>query len=647
MRNLTSLILLFLGILSANAAVTVTRDAAAPNRIALRNERLSLIIDLAHGAKVASLQYAGFDGKELLYDATVDNGGLFKDLWTTQGWPGEFDKRLYEAEIVTAGPEEAVVRTWTTSTGVFKNQEKPEIKDFLLEKTYVLRTGERVLTVRYAFTNQGEKGKRPAFWSQHALDLDGQRQHNIYWRPTTHGVDWIDKEHQTSANGRWYATPTVAGWNGVTNRRLRRGVMFLMDYNNLQQLYDNTAANTVEWMCDDVAVPAGKTWTTTVHMIPAEGFATFTHGDAVLLGAVETVETPAGLRLEHTLAASTLPLSNVTVQTRVKGVRATWTVEAAPFTAATLGFAPLKQSVDVGGLGPLPCVVEVTVTGMDHTGKAVTVAYADYYGGGAGRNADLVTLEPMVAFAAPEKKKQYLKPDVIKLQRPTQAKILFVRGLWADYQGVEEAVNQLGNVTVVNGWVKRTPFGATLGNFPASYEDLLSYDAIILGNVSAAMLSDVGQEMLADFLKAGGGILFLSGDRTYGQTTFGNANFAPLLPFTTTPNDYGRLATPQALKAGAKHDVLKGVAFGKDDVVLYSHRLQAMAGAVVVATLDDGTPALILSGGTAPRVAVAAPLPFGTAPAGQTFYFQSAPWQTLIANTLQWLLNPINTKDKP
>lgn len=637
MRKLTSLVILLLGSLAANAAVTATRDAANSNRITLQNELLTLVVDLSQGAHVVSLQYAGFDGKELLYDVKADNGGLFKDLWTTQGWPGEFDKRLYEAEIVKTGPDEAVVRTWTKSTGSFKNQEKPELKDFLLEKTFVLRQAERALTVRYALTNQGEKGKRPAFWIQHALDFDGQRKNNLYWRPTTHGVDWIDMEHHTSANGRWFSTPAVAGWNGVSNRSLRRGVMFLMDYNDLQQLYDNAWANTIEWMYDDVAVPAGKTWTTTVRMIPSEGFATFTHGDAVLLGAVEVAETPAGLRLDHTLAATTRPLSNVTVRTRVKGVRAPWTADGPAFTAETLGFSPLKMSVDVGGIGPLPCVVEVTVTGRDHAGAPVSVSYADYYGGKAGRNADLVTLEPMVTFAAPEKKKQYLKPDVIQLQHPTPAKILFIRGLWSEYHGLDEALKRIGDVTVVNGWMKKSALGETLGSFPAAYEDLLSYDVIILANVSGPMLADVGQEMLADFLKAGGGVLFLSGDRAYGQTIFGNARLAALLPFATTPKDYGRLAAPQPLKAGTPHAVLKGVAFKASDVVLYTHRLQAKDGAVVAATLTDGTPAVILSGGASPRVAAVAPLPFGTAPQGTMLYSQGEAWQTLLANTLQWL----------
>ncbi|MHB9131196.1 MAG: hypothetical protein ACYDBB_08915 [Armatimonadota bacterium] len=632
--------LLCAGLLTmASAQVSTTRDAANPNLITLKNSLVTFTIDLANGAHIVSCLYAGFNNEEIVRDVKADNGGLFKDLWTTQGWPGEFDKRLYEAEIVKAGPDEAVVRTWTMSNGQYRSQIKEDIKDFLLEKTFSLHKNERILTVHYALTNKGEKGKRPAFWLQHAFDFDGLRKNNVYWRPTENGTDWIDETHRTSACGRWFATSATAGWNGTTNRVLKRGVMFLMDYNDLQQLYDNTASTTTEWMYDDVAVPAGKTWTSTVRMILAEGFDAFTYGDSNIVAAIEPQSTPAGLRIDHILAASTTPLTNVTVKTTVTGARATWSVDTEPITLDKLGLAPQVRTLNVTGIGSLPCVVEVTLTGTDADGKPVTITYADYFGGSAGRNQDLVTLDPLRRFPGPEKKKQYLKPDMIKLQHLKPAKILFIRGLWAEYQGIDEAVKKLGDVTVVDGWMKKSALGETLGGFPAAYEDLLSYDVIILGNVSGPMLSTVGQEMLTDFLKAGGGVIMLAGDRTYGQTTFSNANFADLLPYTSTLGDYSRLKTPSILKDGIHHAVTQGVTFGKDAVVLYAHALKPKEHTQMPVLLGDGSPALILSDQNRPRVAVVTVLPFGEAPAGKTLYFQSAGWQQLMANTLTWLLH--------
>jgi hypothetical protein len=630
--------LLLLGVclltLSARADVGAVRDG---NRITLKNALLTVVVDLANGAHVVSVQYAGFSREEIVRDVQNDNGGLFKDLWTTQGWPGEFDRRLFEGEIVQAGPDEAIVRAWTVSTGQFKNQEQEDLKELRLAKTFSLRRNERVLTVRVDITNQGAKGKRPAYWSQHVLDFDGARKNNVYWRPTRHAVDWIDDAKRSSEYGYWYVARTIAGWNGVTNRTMKRGVMFLMDYSDLLHVYDNTAATTIEWMYDDVAIPAGKTWTTTIRMIPTEGFATYTHADEQLVAAFTATETPAGLRVEHTLAATTAPLRDVTVTTTARGVRAPWEVTGPAATLPTLGLAPATLATPLTGLGPLPCVVAVTVAGTTAAGQPITITYADYVGGKAGRNLDLATLEPLHAFPAPEKRKQYLKPDKLALQRAAPPRLLFVRGLWAEYQGLDEAFKQLGELTVVNGWMKKGALGETVGGFPAAYEELLSYDVIILGNVSGPMLADIGQEMLADYLRAGGGVLLLAGDRTYGQTTFANPRFAALLPFTSQPRDYGRLAGPQALVPAAGHPLPQGLTFPPTDVALYAHRLQPTPGAQVPVMLADGTPALLLSAAGAPRVAAVAVLPFGTAPEGRRLYYQGEAWPALMARLLAWL----------
>jgi uncharacterized membrane protein len=623
----------------ARAAATATQDPAAPGFVVLQNESLRLEINLERGAHVTSFRYKGFENAEIIFDWKAENGGLFKDLWYTQGWPGEFDKRRYDAEIVSAGPDEAVVRTWTLSTGVAGNKKLEDLADIRLVKTFSLKAGGRALTVAYEFTNTGDKGRRPAFWSQHAFDFDGTRKHSVYWRPTRFGIDWISEAKRSSEYGYWYVAQVNAGWNGTTHRQLRQGLMFLMDYNDLMQVYDNTAANTTEWMYDDVAIPAGKTWKTDVRVIPTEGFAGYTYGGPEVIGFLDAREVPGGLRVEHTVAATSGELKDVVIATEVVAARGGWQVRGDDLQAAVLGASPLQEAVVVPGIGPMPCVVKVTVTGTAADGKPVKVEYADYAGGKAGRNQDLVTLDPIYPFPVPEKQKQYLKPDRIELQRNTPARLLFVRGLWAEFHGIDAALAKLGDVTVVDAWMKKSALGETLGGFPASYEDLLGYDAIILGNVSGPMLAGVGQEMLADFVRAGGGLLLLGGDRTYGQTQFSNPRFEKLVPLTSAAaGDYGRLKAPSGLTLRDGVPVGAGVAFAAREVVLYAHTVQPKPGTVVAAALADGTPALILSGDEQARVAAATLLPFGEAPAGKVLYGDSDAWQDLMAATLKWLL---------
>jgi hypothetical protein len=627
---------------SSTTAATIQPLPDNPNIVELKNDLLTVRVDLARGARVASFLYKGFENQDVVFDyaASGGNGGLCKDLWTVQGWPGEFDKRKFESKIVSSGPGEVVLQAWTTSTGESRKGIDEKLSDLKLTKTFTLRQGDRALHLNVEITNNGSKGKSPAYWLQNAIDFDGERKNNLYWRPTRHAVDMISKVVE-SEYGYWYVAVPRAGWNGVTNAKLKRGIMFLMDYNRTQQLYDNCAANTLEWMYEDTAIPVGKTWSTDITLIPTEGYAGYRYGDPDIVANFETAETPAGLIIEHVISAASAPLKNVTVKTKVIGAKDKWSAEAEPFTVPELGFAPLTRQVTVSGIGTLPCVVQVNVTGTDAQGKSKSISYEDYFGGKAGRNLNLEMLQPYYQFTLPPKVKKYLKPDVIKLQANAKPRILFVRGLWADFQGMDEALKTMGDVEVVNGWMKQAAIGETLGNFPASYEELLSYNTIILANVSGGMLGDLGQEMLADFAKAGGGILFLSGDRTYGQAGFSNTNFTPLIPATfKSGGDYARLNKPSALlPAKGSQPLVKGLKFPDSSVALYAHDITAATNAVPLLTYADGRPAALASAPGQPRVALVTALPFGTAPSGQKLYFQDPSWQEFLARTVKWLTN--------
>jgi uncharacterized membrane protein len=625
---------------SQPSALAATAQALPdnPSMIELKNDWLTVRIDLARGSRVASFLYKGFDNQDVVFDYAAGNGGLCKDLWTVQGWPGEFDRRKFDSQIVSSGPNEVILKTSTTSTGIVKNQPNETLSDLLLTKTFSLRQGDRALHLKVEITNKGSKGKRPAYWFQNALDFDGERKNNLYWRPTRHAVDMISQD-VNSEYGYWYVAIPRAGWCGVTQAKLKRGLMFLMDYNSTQQLYDNGAANTVEWMYEDTAIPVGKTWVTEITLIPTEGYAGYRHGDRDLVAHFETTETPAGLLVDHVLSAASAPLKDVTVKTRVIGAKDSWTAEAEPFTVPELGFAPLTRQVPVAGIGAMPCVIQVTVTGTDAQGKSKTISYEDYYGGKAGRNLNLELLQPYYEFTAPPKIRQYLKPDDIKLQANAKPRILFVRGLWAEFQGVDEALKKMGNVEVVDAWMKQAALGETLGNFPASYDELLSYNAIILANVSGGMLGDLGQEMLADFAKAGGGLLFLSGDRAYGQAGFSNPNFTSLLPVTfKSGGDYARLAKPSPLQVSADHPLVKGLAFPASAVVLYAHELASTNQAVPLLAYSDGRPAAVASAPGKPRVVLVTALPFGKDPAGMKLYFKDQVWQEFLSRSLDWLI---------
>ncbi|MFZ4776066.1 MAG: hypothetical protein ACOYM3_11910 [Terrimicrobiaceae bacterium] len=622
---------------AADGVASATLSPSKPGIVRLSNPLVDVEIDLTRGARISSFCYAGFNREDVIFDYAADggNGGMIKDLWTTQGWPGEFDKRLYEAEILNPGPDQAVVQTKTLVTGTSNNKSNPILKDLVLYKTFTLKKESRMLSVKIEIKNPTATGRRVAYWSQSALDFDSEGKSNRFFRPVRHGVDVIGKTKESDYNYMYSAVPR-AGWNGVANPNKERGVVFLMDYNSLEKLYDNSEARTAEWMYDAVAIPAGQSWTTRIDVLPTEGFAGYRHADGNVVGDFAIKEVPAGLLVEHTLAAASGPLANVQVETSLNGAKGDWTQAGTVLSADQIGFKPFKKEVLIPLAGALPCIVRTTVSWDAAKGERNSVTYEDFYGGKKGRNINPELLEPIYVFEAPPKRPKYLKPDAIKLVRGEKPRILFVRGLWADFQGVEEALASLGDVEVVNAWMKKTALGETVSNFPGSYEELVAYDMIILGNVSGRMLGNLGQEMLADFAAAGGGILMLSGDRTYGQGGFTNERFLEMLPVSfPKKGDYRKLKAPSSLFADPKQPLAADLKLDSRTQVLYAHHLTPKPTSETVLTLAGGEPAVVVAGAGQPKIAAIGVLPFGE-PATD-LYYQHPEWHAFMARLIRSL----------
>jgi uncharacterized membrane protein len=205
---------------------------------------------------------------------------------------------------------------------------------------------------------------------------------------------------------------------------------------------------------------------------------------------------------------------------------------------------------------------------------------------------------------------------------------------------VDEAAQALlPKATITDGWLDSSPVGLTLSYFPADYASLTGYDLYVLGNLPASPLDLVGQEMLKDYLQAGGNLLLLGGDQAFGQAGFSNAGLLALLPLDLGGNYNWRKLSAGYLKVAADHPATKGVSFGAKDVVCYSHLCTPRKGAVVAVSAGD-RPILVLT--TTPkggRIACVLATPFGEAAAGQTAFWDSPAWRQLMQNTLRWLLH--------
>lgn len=598
--------------------------------IVMQNSLLKLTIDLRNGARVSEYVYKPF-GENLVYPVASCGGLLMDHVWE-QTWPGEFLYRKYDAEIVKPGPEEAIVRVWTIGTG-------DTVKGVRVERLITLKAGDRVVYCSVSLKNTSDQGRVTGYWSQNNFWLMGKKENNIWSRPCTRGIDHMGWDWQTY--NWYYVDDATAGWNGVSNKALQVGVMFLMDYNDLWRLYDNGQAVTTEWMYDKVAIPAGKTWTTEIHIIPVAGITGFTHGSPRLVANFEVSQVPGGLAIEHQLTRSIYPLKDVTVSTKVWGLKTQWTAAVPDVKFAELTDAVQRAAVTATGVGAVPAGIQVTVTGTMPDGQKATETYGDYFGGAEGKNNDPFTMKPYLRFERPPKKKTYLKPDVIRWAPNPEPRVLYLRGLWTSYFRVDEALKEaFPNATILDGWLDASPVGYALTYFPADYPSLTSFDLIILGNVPAAPLDLVGQEMLKDYVEAGGNLLVLGGDQAFGQAGFTNPALIAQIPVELGGGfDWRKIAGGATLRVVMDAPAAKGVQFGPADVVLYRHICRPKPDAAVVVKAGEH-PILVTSdpGKAGGRVACVLALPFGEVEKGQVAFWDSPAWKTLMERTVRWLM---------
>ena len=623
---LVGVMALTVGLAPLAPAATATRDG---DKITVQNGVLKLVIDLKAGARVSEFAYKPF-GENIVYPVESSGGILMDHVWE-QTWPGEFLNRKYDAEIVKPGPEEAAVRVWTSGT-------EATTKGLRFERLLTLQEGTRHVQCRLSLINTSAQGRVTGYWSQNNFWFAGKEK-MTWFRPSTRGIDRMGTDWFTY--NWYYVDDSTAGWNAACQPDRRQGMVFLMDFNDLWRIYDNGSAITTEWMYDKVAIPAGKTWTTEFTIIPVAGMSGFVHGSRNAIANFEVAEIPGGLSIEHFLTRGPVPLKDVTVSTRVWGLKKPWTATVPEAKFAALDETVQRATVKATGVQAMPAGIQVTVTGTTPDGKSATETYGDYYGGAEGKNNDPFSMKPYLTFERPQKQKVFLKPDVIQYTPDATPTVLYLRGLWIELFGLDRTFKaSLPDGKVEDGWLDASPVGYALSSFPADYPALLTYDIIVLGNIPAAPMDLVGQEMLKDYMEAGGSVLILGGDQSYGQAGFANKRLIELLPVEIGSGyDWRKMPAGAAMTVAAPdHPVARNVAFGPKDRVFYSHTCKAKSGATVTVKAGD-RPILVL--GSTPKggkVACVLATTFGVAGRDEHAFWDTEAWRVLMANTVHWLV---------
>ncbi len=144
--------------------------------------------------------------------------------------------------------------------------------------------------------------------------------------------------------------------------------------------------------------------------------------------------------------------------------------------------------------------------------------------------------------------KNFTRPATPALRRNGVVDVHHARGAFAWLNPMDIALQLAGGGTYTPSWVDRVGFrlgaGGAMEDFPDSYDALFENDVLVLDNVQAVDLGAQRRTMIADFVRAGGGLLVMGGWFNLSQGADRNTALAELLPVTLAKQ--GNLATNAA-----------------------------------------------------------------------------------------------------
>ncbi len=230
-----------------------------------------------------------------------------------------------------------------------------------------------------------------------------------------------------------------------------------------------------------------------------------------------------------------------------------------------------------------------------------------------------------------ETEEKLVRPAMMRIRRNGTLNALHVRGIYSWLTPFHDAVGYLmGEVE----WPMYVGQGQNLNRL--TYDYLFGLDVVALDNTHANWLGAEQRVRLADYVRAGGGLLFFGGYWTLSGGVDGDTALVDLLPVTVQRfQDFARFDTPQPLTVvdekffgGKVHGTLPAAVLTVDTSPL-------KPGIRVLATVN-GLPAITAHDYGDGRVVTFLINPHGDFPEHSLPYWEWAQWPRLIATCTEW-----------
>ena len=641
------IVLLLLGagpVVAARTPVKLTKvQQGGQDVVVMENYRMRLVVAPSRGGAVVS-----FSDKlrpaELLLQKKFQ--GLCMDHFQSQSWPGEFLESPYTCRIEKTGPDAASVCVTRVTQGLWRPHKvvDKKIAGLVIAKTFTLRRESPALECEVTITTPAHASKVFAYWQQNVFFPGGQydRAEDKGFRPSTRGVR-VTSNAETGFYGREeWLRDTTAGWAGMLDTAKGTGLVTLTDYNDLQTNYINGGNRTMELMYSPTFLPKGKSRTYWTRLVPVAGIKRLMHASPHMIVGYTMASARGTGTVTFQVVRSSVAVTALRFDVSVVGAEDGKSVKAGSASFGTPGDEPVVRAVSFSGASADPLVLRVRATGAAG-GKTFAQTFEDFHAGSY-KWADNITTDmrtPVYKSPLPPKTLVLQRPEPLRLKDVYGLNVLYFEGLCDEYYGVARAVKSAGYrfgskrlfYSYSGSWLGK------LSDFPYDYNDLLSYDTMVLGGISHSALRAIGVEMLHDFLGAGGGMVVLGGPGAYGTSQLAGTKLAAAMPVAVSASrfDLVKVGPVEVVRGPDVAPYVEHIEFPDRSQCVYVHDVKVKPGAKVLLKVG-GRPFLVTGeyGKANTRIACILGAPLGEPQVGHRAFWQSPAWHYLVRSLIWW-----------
>jgi hypothetical protein len=499
-------------------------------------------------------------------------GGILMDCFWEQDWRfQELAYKPYKYQILKTGPEEAQITFETDIKGWLAANDSGIISklfsNLTLRRTVTLKRGQPFFRFDFEFVNNDTFAKRPTFWIHNGSFISRDITDTMI-RPSARGLSAIgggQADYPAWPQAEDFIRDFNQGWTANIHAGRKEGVVYLMDYDYVDTLY-NCGNTTTEWFYDSILVPKDKAWRGHVYILPTIGLSGVDFACEHFICELRPKREGDQVTLDYQVTSSYEECARVTFITEVESDlngTASRKQKLEPLIMDGLAIQPAsgKASGTIAGSDPLVFNISAMVELPD--GSVKKYAFQKFFTGNYKlkvNEAGLLGEGKPVRLLDRAIRKPRL-PDLpagITINK-NAFNVFGVLGFGSFRLGYEEAFKLIPKGNLEIGFcVGNDAAQNGLSDFPYDYDRLFNNRVLLLSNIQDKEFRRIGASIMLPWLKAGGGLVLTGGNYAFTYE-LEEHEINAYYPIPVTPKSLRRGPLQLEKPADPNHPIFRGV----------------------------------------------------------------------------------------